>query len=38
MKKLDRKELLKRVWALFSTFFKIGAITFAGGYAMRPLI
>ena len=25
-------------WELFSTFFKIGAFTFGGGYAMLPLI
>ena len=25
-------------WALFSTFFTIGAFTFGGGYAMLPLI
>ena len=29
---------LKRIWALFCTFFKIGAFTFGGGYAMIPLI
>ena len=28
----------KRLWALFWTFFKIGAFTFGGGYAMIPLI
>jgi len=28
----------KRLWALFCTFFKIGAFTFGGGYAMIPLI
>lgn len=27
-----------RVWQLFLTFFKIGAFTFGGGYAMIPLI
>lgn len=26
------------VWRLFSTFFKIGAFTFGGGYAMLPMI
>lgn len=26
------------VWQLFTTFFKIGAFTFGGGYAMIPLI
>ena len=28
----------KRLWKLFTTFFKIGAFTFGGGYAMIPLI
>lgn len=28
----------KRILALFTTFFKIGAFTFGGGYAMIPLI
>ena len=28
----------KRLWQLFATFFKIGAFTFGGGYAMIPLI
>lgn len=28
----------RRVWQLFLTFFKIGAFTFGGGYAMIPLI
>ncbi len=27
-----------RLWQLFVTFFKIGAFTFGGGYAMIPLI
>ncbi len=29
---------LKKYWILFSSFFKIGAFTFGGGYAMIPLI
>ncbi len=29
---------LKKLWQVFSTFFKIGAFTFGGGYAMIPLI
>ena len=29
---------LKRLWSLFCTFFRIGAFTFGGGYAMIPLI
>ncbi len=29
---------LKRIYELFLTFFKIGAFTFGGGYAMIPLI
>ena len=32
------KEKWKRLWPLFWTFFKIGAFTFGGGYAMIPLI
>ena len=32
------KQNYKKLWALFSTFFKIGAFTFGGGYAMIPLI
>ena len=38
MEKLERKEYFKRLWQLFATFFKIGAFTFGGGYAMIPLI
>jgi len=30
--------MLKQLWILFSTFFKIGICTFGGGYAMIPLI
>ncbi len=29
---------MKKLWTLFLTFFKIGAFTFGGGYAMVPLI
>lgn len=29
---------LKRCWQVFASFFKIGAFTFGGGYAMIPLI
>ena len=32
------KERTKKLWQLFATFFKIGAFTFGGGYAMIPLI
>ena len=28
----------KTLWQIFATFFKIGAFTFGGGYAMIPLI
>ena len=28
----------KKLWSIFLTFFKIGAFTFGGGYAMIPLI
>lgn len=38
MEKIDKKEYFKRLWQLFATFFKIGAFTFGGGYAMIPLI
>ena len=34
----EKKERLNRIWPLFLTFFKIGASTFGGGYAMIPLI
>lgn len=36
--KLTRSEYIKRLITLFITFFKIGAFTFGGGYAMIPLI
>lgn len=29
---------VKRCWQVFASFFKIGAFTFGGGYAMIPLI
>ncbi len=29
---------MKVLWVLYSTFFKIGAFTFGGGYAMLPLL
>ncbi len=32
------KETLRKAFILFITFFKIGAFTFGGGYAMIPLI
>ena len=32
------KVSLKTLWQVFATFFKIGAFTFGGGYAMIPLI
>ena len=38
MKNLSKKEYFARLWQLFATFFKIGAFTFGGGYAMIPLI
>lgn len=34
----EKESVGKRLWALFTTFFKIGAFTFGGGYAMIPLI
>ncbi len=35
---MDNTSKWKRIWLLFATFFKIGAFTFGGGYAMIPLI
>ena len=32
------KHKWKTAWKVFATFFKIGAFTFGGGYAMIPLI
>ena len=32
------KKRCKDLWQVFATFFKIGAFTFGGGYAMIPLI
>jgi len=32
------KKRYKVLWKVFATFFKIGAFTFGGGYAMIPLI
>lgn len=29
---------MHELWALFSTFFRIGACTFGGGYAMLPML
>ena len=29
---------MKKLWTLYSTFFRIGIFTFGGGYAMLPLI
>ena len=29
---------MKILWELFSTFFRIGAVTFGGGYAMLPIL
>ncbi len=38
MPRIDGGESLKLILELFLTFFKIGAFTFGGGYAMIPLI
>ncbi len=35
---MDKKTDLKRLLDMFITFFKIGAFTFGGGYAMIPII
>ena len=32
------KNQYRQLWKVFATFFKIGAFTFGGGYAMIPLI
>ena len=32
------KQKLKTLWKVFAAFFRIGAFTFGGGYAMIPLI
>ena len=32
------EELIGKLWQIFSVFFRIGAFTFGGGYAMIPLI
>ena len=32
------KNRFKMLWKVFATFFKIGAFTFGGGYAMIPII
>ena len=38
MSKTDQNSKLRRIFTLFITFFRIGAFTFGGGYAMIPLI
>ncbi|MCH5189797.1 MAG: chromate transporter [Oscillospiraceae bacterium] len=35
---MKKQGKLYKIWLLFLTFFKIGAFTFGGGYAMIPLI
>lgn len=35
---MEKQGKLYKIWLLFLTFFKIGAFTFGGGYAMIPLI
>lgn len=29
---------MKRLWQIFTTFFRVGGLTFGGGYSMLPLI
>ena len=29
---------MKKLWELVTTFFKIGILTFGGGYAMLPML
>lgn len=38
MEEINNKSVFKRLMTLFTTFLKIGAFTFGGGYAMIPLI
>ena len=38
MNEPDSISFPRRLWQLFSTFFRIGRFTFGGGYAMIPLI
>lgn len=38
MDQSGRKLYFKKLWQLFAVFFKIGAFTFGGGYAMIPFI
>jgi chromate transporter len=35
---MDGKARMKQLWVIFWTFFKIGPVTFGGGYAMIPMI
>ena len=35
---MEQEKKKNRLWQLFFTFFRIGAFTFGGGYAMIPLI
>ncbi len=35
---MEQEKKKRNLWPLFSTFFRIGAFTFGGGYAMIPLI
>ncbi len=34
----ERRKLVNSLWELYVSFFKIGAVTFGGGYAMLPII
>ena len=38
MSQIEQTSLLRRIFTLFAVFFRIGAFTFGGGYAMIPLI
>lgn len=35
---MEQEKRKRNLWPLFATFFRIGAFTFGGGYAMIPLI
>lgn len=34
----QRGKNMKELWEIFRTFFKMGAVTFGGGYAMLPML
>lgn len=38
MRSKESGESMKELWQLFSTFCRIGSVTFGGGYAMLPML